>query len=271
MPIVRHFPLQPGRGAIDEVRTSVPYTPTPVRQSAQPSRLRENSPLAVAQGQIVTCDRCRRLREYCQRIATIKKAAHRDDVYWGRPVPGFGDPLARVLILGLAPAAHGANRTGRVFTGDGGGGSGDFLMRALHENGFASAPVSQRRDDGLTLTDAFIAATVRCAPPGNKPTPEEVLACRVHLDAEWDALPRVEIVVTLGRISFDACWARLARRGVLVRPRPPFAHCAEYEARGGPLVIGSYHPSRQNTNTGRLTATMMHDVFALAAARLRRS
>jgi uracil-DNA glycosylase len=271
MPIVRHFPLQPGRGAIDEVRTSVPYTPTPVRQSAQPSRLRENSPLAVAQEQIVTCDRCRRLREYCQRIATIKKAAHRDDVYWGRPVPGFGDPLARVLILGLAPAAHGANRTGRVFTGDGGGGSGDFLMRALHENGFASAPVSQRRDDGLTLTDAFIAATVRCAPPDNKPTPEEVLACRVHLDAEWDALPRVEIVVTLGRISFDACWARLARRGVLVRPRPPFAHCAEYEARGGPLVIGSYHPSRQNTNTGRLTATMMHDVFALAAARLRRS
>jgi uracil-DNA glycosylase len=271
MPIVRHFPLQPGRGAIDEVRTSVPYTPTPVRQSAQPSRLRENSPLAVAQEQIVTCDRCRRLREYCQRIATIKKAAHRDDVYWGRPVPGFGDPLARVLILGLAPAAHGANRTGRVFTGDGGGGSGDFLMRALHENGFASAPVSQRRDDGLTLTDAFIAATVRCAPPGNKPTPEEVLACRVHLDAEWDALPRVEIVVTLGRISFDACWARLARRGVLVRPRPPFAHCAEYEVRGGPFVIGSYHPSRQNTNTGRLTATMMHDVFALAAARLRRS
>ena len=134
-----------------------------------------------------------------------------------------------MLILGLAPAAHGANRTGRVFTGDGGGGSGDFLMRALHENGFASAPVSQRPDDGLTLTDAFIAATVRCAPPDNKPTPEEVLACRVHLDAEWDALPRVQIVVALGRVSFDACWARFARRGIVVRRRPPFAHGAEYK------------------------------------------
>jgi uracil-DNA glycosylase len=241
----------------------------PVPQSAPPPHLRGHSPLAIAREQIVTCERCRRLREYCQRIADVKKAAHREDVYWGRPVPGFGDPLARVLILGLAPAAHGANRTGRVFTGDGGGGSGDFLMRALHENGFASAPVSQRIDDGLTLTDAFIAATVRCAPPDNKPTPEEVVACRVHLDAEWDALPRVQIVVTLGRISFDACWGRLARRGVVVRPRPPFAHCAEHHVRGGPLVIASYHPSRQNTNTGRLTDAMMHDVFALAAARLR--
>src|SRR5829696_3183442 len=146
-----------------------------VRESAPPPHHRVNSPLAVAQQEIITCNRCRRLREYCQRIATVKRAAHRGDVYWGRPVPGFGDPLARVLILGLAPAAHGANRTGRVFTGDGGGGSGDFLMRALHENGFASAPVSQRADDGLQLRDAFIAATVRCAPPDNKPTPEEVL------------------------------------------------------------------------------------------------
>jgi uracil-DNA glycosylase family 4 len=256
---------------VNDVRTLRPSMALPIRPSGPLFGRTEKSPLAVAHEQIVTCERCRRLREYCQRIATIKKAAHRDDVYWGRPVPGFGDPLARVLILGLAPAAHGANRTGRVFTGDGGGGSGDFLMRALHEAGFASAPVSQRPDDGLTLTDAFIAATVRCAPPDNKPSPGEVLACRVHLDAEWDALPRVQIVVTLGRISFDACWARLARRGVLVRPRPPFAHCAEYEVRGGPLVIGSYHPSRQNTNTGRLTATMMHEVFALAAARLRRS
>jgi uracil-DNA glycosylase family 4 len=241
----------------------------PLPRSAHPSGIPGRSALGIAQEQIVTCERCRRLREYCTRIATIKKAAHRDDVYWGRPVPGFGDPLARVLILGLAPAAHGANRTGRVFTGDGGGGSGDFLMRALHDNAFASAPVSQRPDDGLTLTDAFIAATVRCAPPDNKPTPLEVLTCRVHLDAEWDALPRVQIVVTLGRISFDACWARLARRGILVRPRPPFAHGAEHQVSGGPLVIASYHPSRQNTNTGRLTAAMMHDVFALAAARMR--
>ena len=240
-----------------------------ILRTGHPSHPRGRSALALAREQIITCERCRRLREHCQRIATIKKAAHRDDLYWGRPVPGFGDPLARVLILGLAPAAHGANRTGRVFTGDGGGGSGDFLMRALHENGFASAPVSQRPDDGLTLTDAFIAATVRCAPPDNKPTPEEVLACRVHLDAEWDALPRVQIVVALGRVSFDACWARFARCGIVVRRRPPFAHGAEYAVRGGPLVIASFHPSRQNTNTGRLTAAMMHDVFALAATRLR--
>ena len=234
------------------------------------SAVAADSPLGVAQAQIITCERCRRLREYCQRIATVKKAAHRDDVYWGRPVPGFGDPLARVLILGLAPAAHGANRTGRVFTGDGGGGSGDFLMRALYENGFASNPTSQRADDGLRLTDAFIAATVRCAPPDNKPTPEEVIACRFHLDAEWDALPRIQVVVALGRIAFDACFARFARRGIPVRPRPPFGHGAEHQVAGGPLVIASYHPSRQNTNTGRLTAPMMHDVFAQAVAHVRR-
>jgi uracil-DNA glycosylase len=223
--------------------------------------------LTLAQERIVSCERCRRLREYCQRIATVKKSAHREEVYWGRPVPGFGDPLARVLILGLAPAAHGANRTGRVFTGDGSGGSGDFLMRALHENGFANRPTSQRPNDGLTLTDAFIAATVRCAPPDNKPTPAEVIACRVHLDAEWDALPAIRVVVTLGRIAFDACFARLARRGKTVRPRPSFGHGTEYRVPGGPIVIAAYHPSRQNTNTGRLTAPMMRDVFALAAAR----
>jgi uracil-DNA glycosylase family 4 len=222
--------------------------------------------LSAVRDQIVNCQRCPRLRNYCQRIARQKRAAFRDDTYWGRPVPGFGDPLARVLILGLAPAAHGGNRTGRVFTGDGGGGSGDFLMRALHENGFASLPTSQRVDDGLTLTDAFIAATVRCAPPDNKPTPAEVLACRVHLDAEWDALARIQVVVALGRIAFDACWARLARHGIMVRPRPPFAHAAQYRTPGGPTVIAAYHPSRQNTNTGRLTAAMMHDVFARARA-----
>jgi uracil-DNA glycosylase family 4 len=142
-------------------------------------------------------------------------------------------------------------------------------MRALYHNGFANFPTSQRADDGLRLTDAFIAATVRCAPPDNKPTPQEILTCRVHLDAEWDALPHVQVVVALGRISFDACWARLARRGILVRPRPPFGHAVEYDTPDGPVVIASYHPSRQNTNTGRLTAPMMHDVFARAAARVR--
>jgi uracil-DNA glycosylase len=228
-----------------------------------------NGAIEIARAQIVACTRCPRLRQYCQRIAREKRAAFRGDTYWGRPVPGFGDPLARVLILGLAPAAHGANRTGRVFTGDGGGGSGDFLMRALHDNGFANMPTSQRPDDGLRLNDAFIAATVRCAPPDNKPTPAEVANCRVHLDAEWDALAGVQVVVALGRVAFDSAWARLARRGIVVRPRPPFEHGRPYASPGGPIVIAAYHPSRQNTNTGRLTASMMHDVFALAAAHVR--
>ena len=243
--------------------------PTHTELSTHNPELTTHNRLVLVHQQIVTCNRCPRLREYCQRIAREKRAAFRGDTYWGRPVPGFGDPLARVLILGLAPAAHGGNRTGRVFTGDGGGGSGDFLMRALHENGFANIPTSQRLDDGLRLTDAFIAATVRCAPPDNKPTPAEVAACRVHLDAEWDALTRVQVVVGLGRIAFDSTWARLARRGIVVRPRPPFEHGVAYRAPGGPTVIAAYHPSRQNTNTGRLTASMMHEVFALARKRLR--
>ena len=225
--------------------------------------------LVLVHQQIVTCNRCPRLRHYCQRIAREKRAAFRGDTYWGRPVPGFGDPLARVLILGLAPAAHGGNRTGRVFTGDGGGGSGDFLMRALHDNGFANMPTSQRADDGLRLNDAFIAATVRCAPPDNKPTPAEVVNCRVHLDAEWDTLVHVQVVVALGRIAFDAVWARLARRGIAVRPRPAFEHGTAHASPGGPTVIAAYHPSRQNTNTGRLTASMMHEVFAVARAHMR--
>src|SRR5919107_1875198 len=202
---------------VDDVRTSLPSIAIPVRQSAPAFRLTGKSPLAVAQEQIVTCERCRRLREYCQRIATIKKAAHRDDVYWARPVPGFGDPLARVLILGLAPAAHGANRTGRVFTGDGGGGSGDFLMTAMHRHGFASIPTSQSIDDGLELRDAFIAAAVRCAPPDNKPTPEEIIRCLPHLEAEVDALPRIRAVLALGAIAFNAYLRLLRDRGIVVR------------------------------------------------------
>lgn len=214
---------------------------------------------------IVSCERCPRLRTYCQRIAHEKRRAFRDDVYWGRPVPGFGDPNARVLIIGLAPAAHGANRTGRVFTGDGGGGSGDFLMTALHKNGFANIPTSQRIDDGLRLTDAYIAAAVRCAPPRNKPTPDEIARCLDHLDAEVAQLPKVRVVVTLGSIGFDA-WLRLVkRRGVGISPRPRFGHgVVTRMGRGLPIVIGSYHPSRQNTNTGKLTARMMGDVFRKA-------
>lgn len=181
-------------------------------------------------------------------------------------MPGFGDPHARVLILGLAPAAHGANRTGRVFTGDGGGGSGDFLMTAMHRNGFASIPTSQSVDDGLTLRDAYIAAAVRCAPPGNKPTPEEILACQPHLEAELQHLPNVKVVVALGKIAFDVWWRILAGKGVVVRPRPPFGHGLVHRLAGSPIVIASYHPSRQNTNTGKLTPKMMDSVFKKARA-----
>src|SRR5688572_26696110 len=156
--------------------------------------------------QITSCTRCARLRTYCTRIAQEKKAAHRDDTYWGRPVPGFGDPQAQLLVLGLAPAAHGANRTGRVFTGDG---SGDFLMTAMHAAGFANITTSRRSDDGLALKDAYILSAVRCAPPDNKPTPLEISTCHDHLVTEVAALPRISVVVALGRIGFDAAWRLL--------------------------------------------------------------
>ena len=217
--------------------------------------------LADISTRITTCARCARLRTYCERIARDKKAAHRTDVYWGKPVPGFGDPAARLLVLGLAPAAHGANRTGRVFTGDG---SGDFLMRAMHEAGFASIPTSQRADDGLVLTDAYIAAAVRCAPPDNKPSRDEIAACHPHLVAEAAALTRMRAIVALGRIGFDATWRLLAERGVVMRPKASFGHGLVYEPRGGPIVIASYHPSRQNTNTRKLTPEMLASVFAAA-------
>ncbi len=182
-------------------------------------------------------------------------------MYWGRPVPGFGDPRARLLLVGLAPAAHGANRTGRVFTGDGVGGSGDFLMSALHRAGFANIPTSHHPNDGLELIDAFIAAAVRCAPPANKPTREEVARCLPHLDAELAALPHVRIVVALGRIGFDAYLALLKHRGIAVKPKPPFGHALAHPLPNGQTLIGCYHPSRQNTNTGKLTASMMDEVF----------
>ncbi|HUP38785.1 MAG TPA: uracil-DNA glycosylase [Vicinamibacterales bacterium] len=225
--------------------------------------------LAKVHHNIVTCSRCERLRTYCGEIARVKRAAFRDDTYWAKPVPGFGDPNARVLVLGLAPAAHGANRTGRVFTGDGGGGSGDFLMTAMHRHGFASIPTSQSIDDGLQLKDAFIAAAVRCAPPDNKPTPEEIVACQAHLEAELAELKNVRVVVALGKIAFDVWWRVAALRGVIVKPRPPFGHGALYKPKGGPVVIASYHPSRQNTNTGKLTPAMMSSVFSKAAKLVR--
>jgi uracil-DNA glycosylase family 4 len=221
--------------------------------------------------QIVTCERCPRLRMYCAQIGREKRRAYRDDIYWARPVPGFGDPRARVLIVGLAPAAHGANRTGRVFTGDGIGGSGDFLMAALHRAGFASLPTSRTIDDGLVLRGAYIAAAVRCAPPDNKPIPEEIANCLPHLDAEVAALPHIRIVVALGRIAFEAYWRMLKSRDPSLGPRPLFGHGLVHTLPDGSALIGCYHPSRQNTNTGKLTPRMMDDVFRLARRELARS
>src|SRR5438093_10148475 len=213
---------------------------------------------------IVSCEACPRLRQYCAHIAREKRRAFRADVYWGKPVPGFGDPRARLLLVGLAPAAHGANRTGRVFTGDGVGGSGDFLMSALHRAGFANIPTSHRPDDGLALRGAFISAAVRCAPPDNKPTPEEIANCLPHLAEEISALPQVRVVVALGRIAFDAYLQLLKGRGIGLRPRPPFGHAVAHELPNGQTLVACYHPSRQNTNTGKLTPRMMDDVFRLA-------
>lgn len=224
--------------------------------------------LATIHQQIIDCTRCPRLRAYCADIARTKKAAHRDETYWGRPVPGFGDPDARLLILGLAPAAHGANRTGRVFTGDD---SGDFLMRALHRTGFANIATSRRVDDGLVLSDAYVAAAVRCAPPDNKPTPEEIAACQPHLEAELAALANVRVVVALGRIAFDTYWRVMAGRGVVVRPRPAFGHGVVCRPAGAPAIVASYHPSRQNTNTGKLTPHMLESVFRKARSLIGKS
>ena len=233
-------------------------------------RRRAAQQLADAHHAIVSCERCPRLRTYCGQIAIEKKRAYRHDTYWGRPVPGFGDPDARLLILGLAPAAHGANRTGRVFTGDGTGGSGDFLMTALHRTGFANLTTSTHRDDGLRLTDAYIAAAVRCAPPDNNPLPEEIARCLDHLDAEVSALRNVQAVVALGKIAFDAWLQLLRRHDVRLTPRPQFAHAAVVTfEHPRPTLIGCYHPSRQNTNTGKLTARMMADVFRRARKDLR--
>ena len=227
--------------------------------------------LAKVHSSIVSCERCPRLRVYCSRVAEEKRRAYRLDTYWGRPVPGFGDPNARLLLIGLAPAAHGANRTGRMFTGDGTGGSGDFLMAALHETGFANIATSTHRDDGLMLNDAYVLSAVRCAPPDNKPLPDEVARCADHLDAELDQLPNVRVVVALGRIGFDAWLRRLRRRGMAGSPRPPFGHGIVVHPSGGgsaaannPVLIGCYHPSRQNTNTGKLTKPMMARVFRTA-------
>jgi uracil-DNA glycosylase family 4 len=217
---------------------------------------------AALQVRLTECARCPRLVQWRERIAREKRAAFKHDSYWGRPVPAFGDTAARVLVVGLAPAAHGANRTGRMFTGDR---SGDWLYRALHRAGFASQPTSTARGDGLQLRNLLITAAVRCAPPSNRPTPNERDNCAPWLDAELDLLARVRVIVVLGSFAYTQTVRLLSARGVAVpRPRPRFAHGAEVRLAGELTLLMSYHPSQQNTFTGRLTQEMFNLVWARA-------
>lgn len=214
------------------------------------------------QARVSACRRCPRLVEWRERVAVEKRAAFRDETYWGRPVPAFGDPNASVLVVGLAPAAHGANRTGRMFTGDR---SGDWLYRALHRAGFASQPTSVDRSDGLTLKDALVSAAVRCAPPANKPTPAERQACRPWLEAEMDLLCRLRVIVALGGFSYAGTLRVLTARGIAApTPRPRFGHGAEVRLGDDLTLLASYHPSQQNTFTGRLTEEMFDRVWRRA-------
>lgn len=217
-------------------------------------------------GDILACARCPRLRGHCLRVARDKRAAYRGEAYWGLPVPSFGARHPRILIVGLAPGAHGANRTGRLFTGDA---SGDFLFAALHRAGFCDRPTSRARGDGLTLRDTWISAAARCAPPGNRPTPEELRRCRPYLVRELALLSRLRVVVALGAIAFEAVRAALTEAGHgWPRPRPRFAHGRLVPGESGrPDVLASYHPSRQNTQTRRLTPAMLDAVLEEARNR----
>ncbi len=217
--------------------------------------------------EVTECRLCPRLVEYREHVAEEKRRAYKEWTYWGRPVPSFGDPAARLLIVGLAPGAHGANRTGRMFTGDR---SGDFLYRALWQTGFANQPESVSKGDGLALTDAYITAPVRCAPPDNKPEREEFLRCRPFFDRELQSLPNVRVVVVLGGIAFVNYLSALQRRGLIAsRGAYAFAHGVEDDPQpGGPVVLCSYHPSQQNTSTGRLTSAMLREIFARAKVML---
>ena len=219
--------------------------------------------LEILQQQIVACRLCPRLCTYTSQIAAVKRRAYRDWEYWGKPVPSFGDPQARVMILGLAPGAHGSNRTGRMFTGDR---SGDILYQVLYKTGFASQPVSSSRNDGLTLRDIYITAAAHCAPPGNKPAPEELRNCRPFFERELDLLKNLKVIVALGKIAFDTYLDVLKARGV-IRSRAPFVfghNCQFTTATGQPILVSSYHPSQQNTSTGKLTEKMLTDVFRRA-------
>jgi len=220
--------------------------------------------------EIDACRTCSRLVEWREQVAREKRRAYRDWDYWGRPVPNFGDVQARLWVIGLAPGAHGSNRTGRIFTGDS---SGNTLYAALHATGFANQPTSRHRDDGLSLTDAFVTSICRCAPPGNRPTAAELANCRPYLARELDLMPQVQVIVALGQLAFEGC-IRLLREREYDLPRLKFGHGVHYPLRrptaSGPQhLIGCYHPSRQNTQTGRLTPEMMNDVFRLASSLLR--
>ena len=224
--------------------------------------------LIILNREVVACTRCPRLVAYREQVAREKRRAYRDHEYWGKPVPGFGDPEARVLIMGLAPGAHGSNRTGRPFTGDA---SGKFMFPVLYETGFASQPNATDRNDGLTLKDLYITAAVRCAPPDNKPTPQELANCAPFLDREIAGLERVKVVVALGKIGFDAYLNYVKRQGLLPSRRGPFLqrylfkHGASYRLPDGKVLLASYHPSNQNTQTGKLTRDMFVNIFKQAA------
>jgi uracil-DNA glycosylase family 4 len=237
----------------------------PSRVPARPTRSAATDAgraLARLARRIAACERCPRLREYCREVARVRRRAYRDQTYWGRPVPGFGDPAARLVLVGLAPAAHGGNRTGRIFTGDR---SGDWLYGALHRAGYANRPESEWRDDGLRLRDAFVTAVVRCAPPANKPTPDERDRCLPFLVREVAALERLRVIVALGAFGWDAALRAATALGHPTRPRPRFGHGAE--AAVGPwTLLGCYHPSQQNTFTGKLTPAMVDDVILRARA-----
>lgn len=218
--------------------------------------------VAAFDRRVTRCRACPRLVEHCQETARVKRRAFQNETYWGKPVPAFGDPHARLLLVGLAPAAHGANRTGRMFTGDR---SGDFLYAALHRAGFANQPTSEKRRDGLELRDCRITAVVRCAPPGNRPRPDERDRCLPFLTEELDLLRRVRVILCLGGFAFDGVLRALAARGQRCGPpKPRFGHGVLVRTDGAPALLGCYHPSQQNTFTGRLTPAMLDRVLATA-------
>jgi uracil-DNA glycosylase family 4 len=219
--------------------------------------------LARLNREVIACARCPRLVEYREKIAREKRRAYLSCDYWGKPVPGFGDPNARVLVLGLAPGAHGSNRTGRPFTGDA---SGKFMYPILYEAGFSNQPTATDRDDGLELKNLYITAAARCAPPDNKPLPQELINCSPYLDREMEGLKNLKVVVALGKIAFDAYLNYLKRRGLLLsRGAYAFRHGAKYKMADGKTLLASYHPSNQNTQTGKLTRAMFGGIFKEAA------